>query len=83
MQVTITTLGVFRTLGPEFVLDIADGATVFDVRQALESRIAADAPSLLDTLARSAFAADDFVLRDDDLIDGASVLALLPPVAGG
>lgn len=83
MQVTVATLGVFRTLAPEFVLDVSDQATVHELRCALESRLATEAPALLDTLARSAFASDEYVLREADPIAGASTVSILPPVAGG
>lgn len=54
-------------------------ATVADLR----TRLAADHPALADLLPRVNVAVDLEVARDTQLLDGASEVAVLPPVAGG
>jgi molybdopterin converting factor small subunit len=83
MQIRVMALGVFRTVAAEFVVDIRDDACVRDVREALESRLSVESPRMLDTLARSAFAQDDMVLKDSDPLIEVDCLSILPPVAGG
>jgi MoaE-MoaD fusion protein len=60
-------------------VELADGATVADLRRAI-----ADAhPSLAPLLARTNVAVDLEVARDDRPLADAREVALLPPVAGG
>jgi molybdopterin converting factor small subunit len=83
MQIRVVALGVFRSVAAEFVVEVPAGACVRDVRHALDAQLATQSPMMLDTLARSAFAHDDVVLRDGDHVTGVDCLSILPPVAGG
>jgi molybdopterin synthase catalytic subunit/molybdopterin converting factor small subunit len=63
----------------DIMLDLAEGATVVD----LKSRIAEDYPAVAPFLRSLVFAIDDeFVAEDEPLQDGAHV-DLIPPVSGG
>jgi molybdopterin converting factor subunit 1 len=61
------------------VLDLADGATVADLRRALAHRY----PRLAPLLERSAFAVNGEFAGEDTPLAGAAEVALLPPVSGG
>ncbi len=60
-------------------VEVADGATVGDLRLAL----AVAEPRLVDLLRRSAVAVDQEFAGDEVVLESGSEIALLPPVSGG
>ncbi len=81
-RVQIECLGVFRELGDSIEVDVA-GETIGDVRAALSKHLEqASQSELTSTLARSVFASGDQMCRDGDPCPD-TVIAVLPPVAGG
>jgi molybdopterin converting factor subunit 1 len=60
-------------------VELADGATVADLRR----RLAADYPALAGLLERSAIAVDDDFAEDSRVLTANVEAALLPPVSGG
>jgi len=66
--------------GANFVsVDIADRASVADLRQALVHRV----PALEGFLARCAVAVNEEFADDDQALPATAEVALLPPVSGG
>jgi molybdopterin synthase catalytic subunit len=61
------------------VVDVADGATVANLRQRIESAW----PRLAPLLPRCAVALGNEVVRDDQVLSADCEVALLPPVSGG
>lgn len=86
MKIEVKLFGAFRDHQPDarVPLELADGATVADLRAALAAHAAAHwpgfRPALLDY---SAFASDTSVLRETDPIPADGRMAVLPPVSGG
>ena len=86
MKVEISLFGAFREHEPSarLALEVADAARVASLREALrahgESHWPGFRPGLL---AKSAFASETTVLRDDDAIPADGRVAVLPPVSGG
>jgi MoaE-MoaD fusion protein len=68
-----------RTGGPEMELDLPEGATVADLKAAVEARI----PELAGRLGAVRVAADYAFLGDADPLPPGAELALIPPVSGG
>lgn len=60
-------------------LELADGATVGDLRQ----RLAETCPRLRSLLEHSALAVNDELARDSSWLPPQAEVALLPPVSGG
>ncbi len=81
MHVTVKLFAVARELAgrSELELELADGATVADLRQAL----AHIEPRLMSVLAHAHFAVDSQYATDTTPIHRGSELALIPPVSGG
>lgn len=63
----------------EIEVDVADGATIADLR----TRIAADFPQLAALAARSVVAVDHEFAFDHDVLRTGAEVALFPPVSGG
>jgi molybdopterin synthase sulfur carrier subunit len=84
MQIEVQLFGAFRQFQPEprLTLELSEGATVADVRQALAAHAAAHWPrcpaGLLDA---TALASAEAVL--DEFAPAPARLAVLPPVSGG
>ena len=86
MRVALSLFGAFRDYQPtaQLTLDVADGARVADLREAVASYGQAHWPTFQPALlARSAFASATCVLRDGDGIPADGQMAILPPVSGG
>ncbi|QNN46260.1 MoaD/ThiS family protein [Thermomonas brevis] len=86
MKVEVKLFGAFRDHQPDarVALELAEGATVADLRRALETHAAAHWPAFNPKLlAYSAFASDRAVLREADPIPADGQMAVLPPVSGG
>lgn len=81
--VDVRLFGAFRQFGAEPTLrvDVAEDATVADVRAAIGARLEGD--NVHSLLRASAFATDDRVLNDADAVPSGPELAILPPVCGG
>ena len=60
-------------------IDLAEGATVADLRR----RLAADYPALAGLLERSAIAVENDFAEDSRVLPANVEVALLPPVSGG
>jgi sulfur-carrier protein len=60
-------------------IDLAEGATVGDLRR----RLTADYPALAGLLERSAIAVDNDFADDSRVLPASAEIALLPPVSGG
>jgi molybdopterin converting factor subunit 1 len=60
-------------------LDLAEGATVGQLRQ----RLAEEQPALAVLLQRSALAVNDEFAQDETILPPGAEVALLPPVSGG
>jgi molybdopterin converting factor subunit 1 len=63
----------------ELAIELRDGATIADLRQA----IAAVHPALSTILPRSMWAVDTAYANDDTLLSEKSEVAMIPPVSGG
>jgi molybdopterin converting factor small subunit len=75
--------GAFRQFGsaPTLRVSVPDGGTVADLRAAVAASLpSGNAHSLLRA---SAFATDDRMLDDADVLPASDELAVLPPVCGG
>jgi molybdopterin synthase sulfur carrier subunit len=86
MNIEVKLFGAFRDHQPDarVALELAEGATVADLRRALEAHAAAHWPAFNPKLlAYSAFASDKSVLRETDALPADGRLAVLPPVSGG
>jgi molybdopterin converting factor subunit 1 len=70
-----------RDLGEtnQVALDLADGATVADLRQ----RLVALHPKLAELEAKCAVAVDAEFANDEHILTEGAEIALLPPVSGG
>ena len=81
MNVTVRFFARARDLTgtPSETFDLAEGATVLDLRR----RLAANYPALESLLARSALAVNDEFADDDQHLQNDAEVALLPPVSGG
>lgn len=81
MIVTVKLFALARELAgrDELELELADGATVADLRRAL----AANQPRLRTLLSHAHFAVDSQYATDATPIHANSELALIPPVSGG
>jgi molybdopterin converting factor small subunit len=81
MTVTVKLFAAARELvGAEEVrLDVPDGATVSDVKRALEFNY----PQVAGLLSRSAFARNQEYALDADVVSPVDELAVILPVSGG
>jgi molybdopterin converting factor small subunit len=82
-EIDIRLFGAFRQYGsaPTIAVPVADGDTIAAVRAALAERLAS--PDARALLAASAFATDERVLDDGEVLTSVGELAVLPPVCGG
>ncbi len=86
MKIDVQLFGAFRDHQPEarIALELAEGATVADLRRALEAHALAHWPAFNPKLlAYSAFASETSVLRESDALPADGRMAVLPPVSGG
>ena len=86
MKVEISLFGAFREHEPaaRLQLEVADAARIANVRDALRDHGEAHWPGFKPgLLAKSAFASETAVLRDDEPVPADGRLAVLPPVSGG
>ena len=86
MKIELSLFGAFREYdaNPSITLEVPDNAVVGDVRSALSAHGSAHWPGFRDgLLARSAFASETTVLRDDEPVPADGRMAALPPVSGG
>lgn len=86
MKVEVKLFGAFRDHQPEPLveLELGEGATITDLRHALESYGSAHWPKFCPKLLKySAFASEKAVLRETDAIPVDGKMAVLPPVSGG
>lgn len=86
MKVCIALYGALRDASSdaELELDVADGCSVADVRDALRAHVKQHAAGISDGLVqRSALATDAVILRDDEAVPADGRLVILPPVGGG
>ena len=86
MNVEVKLFGAFREYEADarVMLELADGATVADLRHRLEAHASAHWPSFCPKLLKySAFASDMAVLREADAVPADGKMAVLPPVSGG
>ena len=86
MDIEVKLFGAFRDHEPEAKvrLALADGASVADVRHALEAYASAHWPAFCPKLLKySAFASDKAVLAEADPAPMDGRMAVLPPVSGG
>lgn len=86
MKVELSLFGAFREFDPKalVVLELPAGARVAELRAALRSYGEAHWPEFrAGLLARSAFASESTVLRDNDVLPDNGRMAILPPVSGG
>jgi sulfur-carrier protein len=81
--VEVRLFGAFRAFGasPTLRVDVGDGATVADLRVALETFFPDDDARSL--LAASAFATDERMLAEAEPLPPGVEVAVLPPVCGG
>jgi molybdopterin synthase sulfur carrier subunit len=74
----LSLFGPLRQYG-EVTLQVEGSITVRDARELLRKQL----PPQAAVVAQSAFADDERVLRDEDLLQGDAHYSVLPPVAGG
>jgi sulfur-carrier protein len=81
MTVRIKLFAVARELvgQDELSIDVADGATIADLRRAVERA----APKLRSILPHSLWAVEAVYACGDTVINARSEIALIPPVSGG
>ncbi len=81
MTVTVKLFAAARDLigSAEVRLDLADGATIADLKRTLEFRF----PQVAGLLTRSAIARNLDYAREGDVVLPADELAVIPPVSGG
>lgn len=77
MQVVLQLFGGFREYGSELILTVPEGATIADVRRAVQKQLP-DASALI---ALSRFASDTALL--EETAPALTTLAIIPPVSGG
>jgi sulfur-carrier protein len=86
MMITVNLFGAFRdyVADARVELELPDGATIADLRSALDAHGRAHWSGYRPELLRvSAFASEAEVLRDRDPLPADGRLAILPPVSGG
>jgi molybdopterin synthase sulfur carrier subunit len=86
MKVTVRLFGAFRDYEPgaAVMLDMADGASVADLREALASYGVTHWPGFRPGLLRvSAFASETTMLREHEKLPDDGRVVVLPPVSGG
>ena len=86
MNVEVKLFGAFRDHQPDGCvrLELALGASVGDLRHALEAYAGAHWPAFCPKLLKySAFASEKAVLRETDPVPEDGRMAVLPPVSGG
>lgn len=86
MRIELGLFGAFRDFDrrSRIDLELADGAVVSDLRQAVQAYGEQHWPDFRPgLLSRSAFASDEAVLRDAEPIPADGRMLLLPPVSGG
>ncbi len=86
MKVEVKLFGAFRDHDPSgaVTLELAEGADVLALRQALEAHASAHWPAFCPKLLKySAFASEKAVLRETDPVPADGRMAVLPPVSGG
>lgn len=87
IEVEVRLYGAFRDYAsdPSLKLELAEGASLDQLRAALEEQLAALQPAShpADLLQRSVFADQTDVLPADARLYGRQVLSLIPPVCGG
>jgi molybdopterin synthase sulfur carrier subunit len=81
MKVTVKLFAAARDLvgTPEVTFEVADAATVADLRDLL----AEEYPAAAALVSRAMFAIDARYASDDDKLAGAKEIACIPPVSGG
>lgn len=81
MTVRVKLFAVARQLAErdELAVDVANGATIADVRQAIVAAV----PALGDVLPHAMLAVDATYAGDTTVVDERSEIALIPPVSGG
>jgi molybdopterin synthase sulfur carrier subunit len=81
MNVRVKLFAVAKELvgGNELALDVRNGATVADVRQAVTVRY----PQLAHILPHALWAVDAEYVTDNTVLNEHSNVALIPPVSGG
>jgi molybdopterin converting factor small subunit len=86
-KVKVKFFGAFRKYIPdgESEIEIAGTVTSREFREILQAHLKSNIAGFdnLTLLKESAIANEDRVLTDIDLIDGSSLVAILPPVCGG
>lgn len=86
MKIELSLFGAFRDYDPasRVELQLGEGATIADLREALRRYAQAHWPAFRPgLLTSSAFASEQSVLRDRDPVPADGRVAVLPPVSGG
>lgn len=81
MKVSVKLFAVAKELarGDELTIEVPQGATLGDLREALARQF----PSLAPILAHAMWAVDTAYARDDVVLSENSEVAIIPPVSGG
>ena len=84
-EIVVQLFGAFSELDPQRELSVpVEGAQVIDLRRALRALLQERFPQFRAGLVDySAFADEQRVLRDNDLLPSDGRVAILPPVSGG
>ena len=80
ITVHIQYFGAFRDLGDGISVTVETPATIAKVKQSLLNSIA---PHHENLVKNSVLATHNTILQDEDCIDDATPLSILPPVCGG
>jgi molybdopterin converting factor small subunit len=86
MKVKVKLFGAFRQYAQDVVeLDVAEGASLTQLRGALALRLGELSGNFTDTglLDESVFATDQHILGEATRLSAPTTLAVLPPVCGG
>lgn len=85
MQITIQTFGAFRQFGRKIPLELANEASVADIRAVLTQAIGSQEASfdIAGLIESSKFATDSAILEEDAPLQAGVLITILPPVSGG
>ena len=86
MKIQLRLFGIYRDFDAsgKIDLDVGQGASIADLRRALLVYAEANWPGYPAGLAaKSAFASETDLLRDNDALPADGLMAVLPPVSGG
>ncbi|MCB1580487.1 MAG: MoaD/ThiS family protein [Rhodospirillales bacterium] len=80
ISLSVKCFGVFRKFGESLNVDIAEGSSVLEVKQALIQKLGQTQKALVED---SVLANDNEILPNAYILKDETALSILPPVCGG